>query len=102
MGGFEGGLGFNDAASGACESVCIAGIVVLGFLARMVALGLLVLDSTTPFFNSISGPLFNLPCPLTGLLFSLVLHCGRIVHRFVDDWCGGGFSGYRDHWDIDK
>ena len=86
-------LGFDDAAGGVCESVCIAGVVVLGFLARMVALGLLVLDSTTPFFDSISGPLFDLLCPLIGLLFGLALRRGRVVRRFVNDWRGGGFSG---------
>ena len=91
MGGFECGLGFDDSAGGACESVCIAIVVELGFLAHMVALGLLVLDSTTPFFNSISGPLFD--CPLISLLFGLTLRHGRVVHRFVNDWHGGGFSG---------
>ena len=100
VGGFMWALGFDDAAGGACESVCIAGVVVLGFLARMVALGLLVLDSTSSFFDSISGPLFDLLCPLTGLLFGLVLRCGCIVRRFINDWRGGGFSGYGDHWDI--
>ena len=102
MGGFEGGLGFNDAAGGVCKSMCIAVVVVLGYPARMVALSLLVLVLTVPFFDSISGLLFDLWYPLTNLLFGLVLCCGRIVHRFIEDWHGGGFSGYGGHWDIDE
>ena len=85
---------FDDAAGGACESVCTAVVIVLGYPARVVGLGHPVLVSTSPFFNTTSGPLFDLLCPLANLLFGLVLCCGRFVHRFVNDWCGGRFSGY--------
>ena len=68
----------------------------------MVALGLLVLVLTFSFFDSISGLPFDLWYPLTSFLFVLILRRGRVVRRFVDDWRGGGFSGYRDHWDIDE
>ena len=100
VGDFEGGLGFDDAAGGACESVCIAVVVVLGFPARVVGLGHPVLDSTSPFFDSISGLFFDLWYPLTNFLFVLILRRGRVVRRFVEDWRGGGFSGYGGHWDI--
>ena len=100
MGGFECGLRFNDGAGGACESVCIAVVVILGYPARVVGLGHPVLDSTSSFFNSISGPLFNLLCPLTNFFFGLALHCGCVMRCFVEDWCGGRFSGYGGHWDI--
>ena len=102
MGGFECGPRFDNTAGGACESMCIAIIVVLGYPAHMVALRLLVLVLTFPFFNSVSGLLFDLWYPLTNLLFGLILRCGRIMRHFVDDWCGGGFSGYGGHWDIDE
>ena len=102
MGGFEGGPRFDDTAGGACESVCIAVIVVLRYPACVVGLGHPVLDLTSPFFDSISRPLFNLLCPLTNLLFGLTLRCGRVMCHFVNDWCGGGFSGYGGHWDIDE
>ena len=60
MGGFEGGLMFDDAAGGACESMCIAVVVVLGYPARVVGLGHPVLVSTSPFFDSTFGLLFDL------------------------------------------
>ena len=100
VGGFECGPRFDDTAGGACESMCIAVIVILGYPAHVVGLGLLVLDSTSPFFDSTFRLLFDLWYPLTSLLFGLVLCCGRVVRRFINNWCGGGFSGYGDHWDI--
>ena len=83
----------DDAVGGACESVCIAAVVVLGYPARVVGLGHPVLISTSPFFDSTFGLLFDLLCPLTDLFFSLVLHCGRVMRRFISNWRGGGFSG---------
>ena len=102
MGGFEGGLRFDDAAGGACKSVCITVIVVLRYPARVVGLGHPMLVSTSPFFNSTSGPLFDLLCPLTDLLFGLVPRCGRFVCHSINDWRGGRFGGYGGHWDIDE
>ena len=93
MGGFKRDLRFDDAAGGACKSVCIAVVVVLGYPARVVGLGHPMLDLTSPSFNTTSGPLFDLLCPLIGLLFGLALRRGRVVCRFVNDWHGGGFSG---------
>ena len=102
MGGVVGGLEFNDAAGDMFESACITVIIELGYLVRVVGLGHPVLDSTSPFFNTTSGPLFDLLCPLANLLFGLVPCCGCFVHCFINDWCGGGFSGYGGHWDIDE
>ena len=102
MGGFECGLRFDGAASGACESMCIAVIVILGYPAHVVGLGHPMLDLTSLFFNTTSRPLFNLLCPLIGLLFGLIPCCGHFVHRFVNDWCGGRFSVYRGYWDMDE
>ena len=102
MGGFEGGLEFNDAAGDVFESACVTVVVELGYPVHVVGLGHPVLDSTSPFFNTTSRPLFNLLCPLANLLFGLVPHCGRFVRHFVNNWRGGRFSGYGGHWDIDE
>ena len=73
-------------------------VVELGYLVCVVGLGHPVLDLTSPFFNTTSRPLFNLLCPLANLLFGLFPRCGR----FINDWRGGGFSGYGSRWDIDE
>ena len=92
MGGFKGGLSFNNTVGGVCKSMCIAIVIV-----RVVGLHPM-LDLTSPFFNSTSGPIFDLLCPLTDLLFGLLPHCGC----FINDWCGSRFSGYGGHWDVDE
>ena len=97
VGGFECGPRFDDTVGGACKSMCITIVIVLGYPACMVSLGLLVLILTFPFFNSVSGLLFDLWYPLTNLLFSLILRCGCIMRRFINDWCGGRFSGCGVH-----
>ena len=102
MGGFEGGLMFDDTAGGACESMCITVIVVLRYPAHVVGLSHPVLDSTSPFFNTTSRPLFDLLCPLIDLLFGLIPRCGHFVCHFVNDWHGSGFGGCGGHWDIDE
>ena len=94
VGGFEGGLGFDDTAGGVFESVCVTVIVILRYPAHVVGLSHPVLDSTSPFFDSMPGLLFNLWYPLIDLLFGLVPRCGHFVRRFVSSWHGGGFSGY--------
>ena len=98
MGGFECGPRFDDVAGGACKSVCIAIVIVLGYPARVVGLGHPMLDSTSPFFNTTSGAILDLLCPLIDLLFGLIPCCGH----FVNNWHGGGFSGCGGHWDIDE
>ena len=60
VGGFEGGLRFDDTAGGACKSACIAVVIVLGYPARMVGLGHPVLDLTSSFFDSTFRLLFDL------------------------------------------
>ena len=94
MGGFEGGPRFDDAAGGVFESACVTVVVVLGYPARVVGLGHPVLVSTSPFFDSMPGLLFDLWYPLIDFFFGLVLRRGCVVRRFVSNWRGGGFSGY--------
>ena len=102
VGGFECGPRFDDTAGGACESMCIAVIIVLGYPTHDVGLGHPVLDSTSPFFNTTSRPLFDLLCPLIDLLFGLIPRCGHFVCCFINYWRGGRFSGCGSHWEIDE
>ena len=102
MGGFKCGQEFDDAVGDVFKSACVTIVIELEYPVCVVGLGHPMLDSTSPFFDSISGLLFDLWYPLTNFLFDLVLHRGCVMHCFVNDWHGGGFSGYGGHWDIDK
>ena len=102
VGGFECGQEFNNAAGDVFEFACVTVIVKLGYPVHVVGLSHPMLNSTSPFFDSISGLLFDLWYPLTNFFFSLVYCCGHVMHCFINDWHGGGFSGYGGHWDIDE
>ena len=102
MGGFKYGQEFNNAAGDVFESACVTVVVELGYPVHVVGLSHPMLNSTSPFFDSISGLLFDLWYPLTNFLFGLVLHHGHVMLCFINNWRGSGFSGYGGHWDIDE